>query len=282
MSNPLIFATFLAPTCYKTYQYIIEYVERYIKVPAFLLNGETLEDFAAAYVDVGFISPLAYVQLLNQQPCPIELLAAPIPSGASDQETPPVYSAVVVRSDSTLTSLPELAESVWAHYPGRSHIEDHAPSKQATIQFRKSIEAPTAAKALRLILAGEADATAIDIRSLSIAIHNSPRIAAGLRILGVTSTPGSSTAPVAVVATHIPLPVRLKLQVALASLHRDPFFAQRLQEEAIARFLPLTNLHYQRTPAISDHCTSAPVQQSPLYNATAYSRADSWTASVPK
>jgi hypothetical protein len=65
MSDPLIFATFLAPTCYKTYQYIIEHIERYIKVPASRYSAETLEDFAAAFVDVGFISPFAYAQHPN-------------------------------------------------------------------------------------------------------------------------------------------------------------------------------------------------------------------------
>ena len=279
MSDPLIFATFLAPTCYKTYQYIIEYIERYIKVPAFLLNGETLEDFAAAFVDVGFISPFSYVQLLNLRPCPVELLAASIALGASDQDEPPVYFSVVVRQDSSSTSLPELEECVWADYTGSSHTGGHSLSALSMPTGHKSIEAPTAARALRLVLAGKADATAIDVRSLSIAFHNSRRMAAGLRILEVLSASSPLTTPVAVVAAHVPLPMRLRLQMAFASLYRDPFFAQYLHEEAIARFMPLTNLHYQRipNPAEQDIMLHHYSQQ----NTVRHAHLTSWTASVP-
>ena len=245
MSDPLIFATFLTPVCYKTYQHITEYIERSIKVPTFLLNGETLEDFTAAYVDAGFISPLSYMHLLNQQPCPIELLAAPIALGACDQDAPPVYFEVVVRTESLFTTMTDLKDCVWARYPGPSHAEDSFLHAQGAINFERCVEASTPARALRLVLAGKADATAIDVRSLSIAFHNSPRIAAGLRVVSVASP---VSAPLAVVATHIHLPIRLKLQAALASIHRDPLLAQRLHEESIARFIPLTNQYYQRTP----------------------------------
>ena len=67
MTSPIIFETFLAPAWYKMYQYMTEYVERTIGVPTFLLNGEALEDFADAYTDVGFLTPLAYIQLLNSE-----------------------------------------------------------------------------------------------------------------------------------------------------------------------------------------------------------------------
>lgn len=80
MSKPtLIFATFLAPVLYKTWLYITEYVERYVGIPTFLLPGEHLEDFAAGYIDAGFISGLSYVHLSSQDPCPVELLATPSP-----------------------------------------------------------------------------------------------------------------------------------------------------------------------------------------------------------
>src|SRR5436190_9495156 len=98
----LIFANFLAPALYKTYQSIIEYVERIIDIPTFLLNGESPDDFAEGFIDAGFICGLTYVHLARQAPSPVELVAAPILKGVRYQQRPWYFSDIVVRVDSDI------------------------------------------------------------------------------------------------------------------------------------------------------------------------------------
>ncbi len=244
MVSPIIFATFLAPAWYKTYRYVTEYVERYVHAPTFLLNGESLDDFASAYVDVGFVSPLAYIQLLDQNPCPIELIAAPVMVGANDPQIPPTFFDIVVRSDSTLLSTDDLRDCVWAYHTDSAQVEDQSlyESGVSFADFRSCVEAPSQAQALRLVLDEEADATAIDERRLNLVLRNSPALAAKLRIL---STFCPSSGPLVVVSRHLASQERQKIQEAFLTIHQDVLCAPHLKEDAIAKFIFVSNIYYK-------------------------------------
>lgn len=245
MTSPIIFETFLAPAWYKMYQYMTEYVERAIGVPTFLLNGEALEDFADAYTDVGFLTPLAYIQLLNQKPCPIELIVAPISLGDVQQgDIPPVFFDIVVRKESRITSASELEGCVWSYYTGMSHVEDQSLYEQClpALSVKMMVETHTQAQALRLVLDGTADATAIDAHMLDLVYRNSPHMADRLRILSAYCP---STGPLVVVASHLSTATRRKIQEAFLRMHQDAFFARRLREGSIDHFIPVSNSHYQ-------------------------------------
>ena len=244
MVSPIIFATFLAPSWYKTYQYVTEYVERYVRTPTFLLNGESLDDFSSEYVDAGFISPLAYLQLLDQQTCPVELVAAPVAVGASDPQLPPLLYDIVVRRDSTFTSLDDLPECVWAFHSETAHVEEPSMLVEGSslTDFRASIEAATQAQALRLVVDGAADATAIDTRRLNLVLRNSPSLAANLRVV---STYCPSPGPLVVVSRHVSLEVRTKIQEAFLMIHKDALCAPRLRENIIDKFIFVSNIYYK-------------------------------------
>ena len=233
-----IFETFLAPGWYKTCLYIVEHVEQCIGSPTFLLNGETLDDFTVAYADAGFVSPLAYMQLLGQQPCPVELVATPVFQSGEDQE--PTFFDVVVRKESALIAMSDLTGCVLAMPVRTSHVEDHFLQWHGmpTVDFRKIIEAPTQAQALRMVLDGKADATAVDSRMLDIVLHNCPSMTTQLRILG-TSNPSSG--PLVVVATHVNSQLKRKIQQSFLTIHHKPYFEQYMREKRIERFVPVTN-----------------------------------------
>jgi hypothetical protein len=250
MTSPIIFETFLAPAWYKMYQYMTEFVERSIGVPTFLLNGEALEDFADAYTDVGFLTPLAYIQLLNQTPCPVELIVAPISLGEVQLgDIPPVFFDIVVRKESRITSANELEGCIWSYYTGMPHTEDQSLYEQClpTASVKMMIETQTQAQALRLVLDGTADATAIDAHMLDLVYRNSPQMTERLRILSAYCP---STGPLVVVASHLGANVKRKIQEAFLRMHQDTFFAKRLREGSIDHFIPVTNSHYQ---SMSEH-----------------------------
>lgn len=245
MTDPvIIFGTFLPPAWYKTYLYITEYVERSVHIPTFLLNGETLEDFSAAYIDAGFINGFSYIQMLSQRPCPVELIAAPVLQDTEDREIAPSFFDIVVRRESNLTSLRDLEGCVWAYHAGVSHVEDRFIYEQGTplINFREMVEAGSQAQALHMVLDGKADAAAINSHMLDIVLRNSPRMAAKLRLLGTYSY---AISPLVVVATRMPFELKREIQQAFLNIHQDAFYAQRLQESMIERFIPVNNTPYQ-------------------------------------
>jgi ABC transporter, phosphonate, periplasmic substrate-binding protein len=241
MTSTIIFETFLDPVGFKAYQYITEYVERYVHVPTFLLNGEALDDFSAAYADVGFVSPLAYSWLLRQKPCPVELIAVSVQQGAQEDTLPPAFLDIVTRKENMLDSIHALEGSVWASYTERSHVADHFVNtySEPAIHYRERIEAPTQVQALHLVLKGLADATAIDV---DLIFRNSPQIATQLRILDTYSCVAG---PFVVVASHVNPIIRKNIQDALLTIHKESFFAQRLQELGIQQFVSATNAYYQ-------------------------------------
>ncbi|WP_172632311.1 PhnD/SsuA/transferrin family substrate-binding protein [Dictyobacter arantiisoli] len=245
MTPPIIFETFLAPAWYKTYQYMTEYVERYTGTSTFLLNGEALEDFADAFADVGFLTPLAYIQLLGQRPCPVELLAAAIAQeDVQHGDVPPVFFDIVVRQESRVRETRELEGCIWSYYAGMPHAEDNTFYERAvsTVGARKTVESATPVQALRSVLSGVADATAVDARMLHLIALNSPAMAARLRVV---STYSPSTGPLVVVASHVSADLKQKIQEAFLCMHKDSFFARRLQDGKLDHFISVTNAHYQ-------------------------------------
>jgi ABC-type phosphate/phosphonate transport system substrate-binding protein len=238
----IIFETFLASTQYKSYLYITEYVERYVNVPTFLLNGEVLEDFGAGYADAGFIGTTAFMQLLGQNPCPVELIAAPL---MRHEDTPPTFFDIVVYNESPYMTLGDLNGCIWASCVQKPRIEDCVIDEPviSAVDFTDTIEATSQAQLLRLLLDRKAHAAAIDARIMDIVQHNSPRIAAQLRILGTYCI---SAGPLVAIASRINAALKQKIQEAFLTMHLHPFYAQRLQEEAIERFIPVTNPRYQR------------------------------------
>lgn len=254
-SSTLIFETFLMPSYFKPYQYIAEYIERCVKVPTLLLNGEMLEDFVTASADVGIISAPHYLQLLSQSPCPVEVIAAPLQTGKHELDIS--FFDIVVHQDSPYREVSDLYRCIWACHAratctaSQTFNEAGVPS----ISIREIKETATQAQALRLLLGHQVDATSIDSRLLNLVIHNSPNMAARVRSLGVYSF---STSPMVVVASHVPDQLKAQIQEALLSAHRHAFLASRMREAQIERFLPLPNLYNRREHRWERQLTIAP------------------------
>jgi ABC-type phosphate/phosphonate transport system substrate-binding protein len=246
MTKTLIFESFLASAWFKTYQYITEHVERYVQVPTFLLNGDSLDDFASEYADVGFVNPLSYLWLLGQNPCPVELVAAPITAESADNTTNTTFYDVIARQGSDIQTINDLERCVWAqptNDPAASGDDVSAQTLNTrSVAVREKIETSSQAHALHLLLHGQADATIIDTRKIDLITRNSPQMAAKLRTLATYQyAPG----PLVVTATHIGSFARRKIQEALINIHTESSLKPYLQATAIDRFVPITNTQYQ-------------------------------------
>src|SRR5579859_5505880 len=108
MTQPLRFVTFLAPNMKPVYQFIADTIAQKLNHPTLLSDGVSFDEFALDQADVGFICGLPYVNLADQSPAPIELIAAPVLQGERYQDKPIYFSDVIVHRDSPYHTFDDL------------------------------------------------------------------------------------------------------------------------------------------------------------------------------
>ena len=110
----------------------------------------------------------------------------------------PVYSDVIVRHDSSISCLEELAGRSWAYNEPASH-SGHTVTLYSLVAMgaRPGFLGPVVAgfhqRAIRLVHAGTVDAAAIDSQVLAIELRDHPRLADRLRVIGACAPLGSGS-----------------------------------------------------------------------------------------
>jgi ABC-type phosphate/phosphonate transport system substrate-binding protein len=107
--------------------------------------------------------------------------------------------------------------------------------------FGKVIEAGSHQRSIRLVCAGEVDASAIDSQVLAIELRDHPELAHQLRVIDAL---GPSTIQPVVVARHVPDRLKADLRTLLLRLADDPAARQRLAHGFVQRFVPVTDSDY--------------------------------------
>jgi phosphonate transport system substrate-binding protein len=246
-SRALRFATFLAPSIYPVYQAVADYVARHLGVETELSVGTSFEQFAHGVADLGFICGLPYVQLMDQDPPPIEVLAAPVLQDERYGGRPVYFSDVIVRRDSAFQSFADLRGRSWSFNDPDSH-SGYGVTRYHLVRmgetkgyFGKVIEAGFHQESIRLVRAGEVDASAIDSQVLAVAMRDDPALHDELRVI---DSLGPSTIQPLVAARHLPDGLKADLQAAVLTMHTDPQFREQLALGLVDRFAPVTDATY--------------------------------------
>src|SRR6266516_2055713 len=241
------FASFLSPILYGTYAHIARYVGEKIGFSTTLKVGQSFEEFADGQVDVAFICGLPYVRMTSQEPCPVELMAAPILMGKRYLHRPIYFSDVIVRSDSPYTSFDDLGGCVWAYNERVSHSGCNLvcysllERGKSLDYFGKTVKSGSHLRSLEMVLEGEADAAAIDSHLSDILRSRDKRLTRRLRVVDVL---GPSSIPPVVVSKKLDNELKCKLQDALITMHIDDCGARQLQEGLIERLVAVRDEDY--------------------------------------
>ncbi|HEY0070415.1 MAG TPA: PhnD/SsuA/transferrin family substrate-binding protein [Chloroflexia bacterium] len=247
MSRQLRFATFLAPSIRPVYQTVADYVGRELGCDTALVEGRSFGEFAAGACDIGFICGLPYVELMAQDPPPVELLAAPVLQGERYGGRPIYFSDVIVRRDSPFHTFADLRGRSWSYNDPDSHsgygvTRYHMVRLGETAGFFGSvIEVGYHQESIRLVRAGEVDASAIDSQVLAVAMRDNPMLAEELRVI---DTLGPSSIQPVVAARTLPDSLKADIQAALLRMHTDPQAALGLSHGLVERFVPVTDAGY--------------------------------------
>lgn len=248
MTNPCIrFATFLAPNMFPVYQFISDYVGKQLDCPTELTVGSSFDQFAAGQAEVGFICGLPYVELVRQSPPPIELLAAPVLQGERYGGRPVYFSDVIVRRESPFQTFADLRGCTWAYNDPDSH-SGYNVTRYRLVQlgetrgyFGRVIEAGSHQNSIRLLLAAEIDAAAIDSQVLAIELRDQPSLAAQIRVIDVL---GPSPIQPVVAARHLPDRLKADLRAVLLGMGDDPVAKTGLAPGFVERFAPVNDADY--------------------------------------
>jgi phosphonate transport system substrate-binding protein len=241
------FATFLSPILYVTYEHIARYVGEKVGHPTTFRVGQSFDEFAEGQVDVAFICGLPYVRMTGQNTCPVELLAAPVLMGKRYLHRPIYFSDVIVRSDSPYTSFDDLGGCVWAYNERVSHSGCNLVCYSLLMQgkspdyFGKTVKSGSHMQSLDMVLAGEADAAAIDSHLSDILCSRDKSLARSLRVVDVL---GPSSIPPVVVSKRLDNELKCKLQDALITMHLDDYGARQLREGLIERLVAVRDEDY--------------------------------------
>jgi phosphonate transport system substrate-binding protein len=257
-SRTLRFATFLAPSMFPVYTFIARSVQRRLGIPTELVVGSSYQRLSEQ-ADVSFLCGLAYIELRRQGE-PIEPLAAPLLHGRRYGGWPVYFSDVIVRRDSPFGSFADLRGCSWAFNEPYSHsgpgITCHRLVELSETQqyFGRVIQTGWHQRSIRLVLAGEVDASAVDSHVLALARRDHPELNDRLRII---DSLGPSTIQPVVVVSWLSESLKDDLRSILLELSADPAARTVLDDRLVDRFVPIADENYDDLRRMRGACIAA-------------------------
>jgi len=249
--DTLRFTSCQAPIAEEFCAAVARYVGEHLAIAVEFIDGipwqQRLHEFDAGRIHVCWMCGLPYVWRADQPEPSLELLAAPVMAGARYANQPVYFSDVVVPRGSPASSFSELDGLRWAYNEDTSHSGYNATRYRLAQMgrdrsfFGTVVAAGSHEASLRLLLAGEVDATAIDSTVLDLLRRRDPSLEWRLRVV---DSFGPSPSPPWVVARTVPLELRAALRRALLAMSSDPSGRAVLTSGMASRFAAVSDADY--------------------------------------
>jgi ABC-type phosphate/phosphonate transport system substrate-binding protein len=237
--------SFLAPKLLGLYTFLAERVAKSLRCKIEIAVATSYDELDSA--DVAFVCGLPYIERTLRGDCPVEPIAAPVLCGARYGGRPIYYSDVIVRRESPCRCFADLRGRSWAYNERHSQSGYGitrfvlARDGRAKGYFGRLVEAGWHERAVRLVVSGECDASAIDSHLLAVMFRDEPNLANELRVIEIL---GPSTIQPVVVSRRLPRPVKSKLRRTFLSLSDDPAAREPLAAALVQRFVPVCDCDY--------------------------------------
>jgi phosphonate transport system substrate-binding protein len=256
----LRFGTYLAPNILPVYRAVAQEVGRALGIETELVVETDYESCARDLNEVCFVCSLPYVEFERQGISLAVPVAAPVLDGDRYEGRPIYFSDVIVHRDSSFASFADLRGRSWAYNEPLSHsgygITRYHLVEQGETRgfFGEVIEAGFHEESMRMVAAGEVDASAIDSQVLEVAMRGDPSLARSLRVI---DSLGPSTIQPVAVSKRVPLELRERIRGVLVHLHEDPAVRERLALGLVKRFVPADASSYDDIRRMRDACEAA-------------------------
>ena len=199
--------TFLAPNIMPVYEAVTEAIGRRLGVATELVVETDYDACARDEDEVCFVCSLPYVHFERAGIAPAVPVAAPVLSGERYGGRPIYFSDVIVRADSRFQSFLDLRGHSWAYNEPLSQ-SGYGITRYHLLElgethgfFSEVVEAGFHETSIRLVAAGEVDASAIDSQVLAVTLRDDPSLARSLRAIDAL---GPSTIQPVAVSNRVP------------------------------------------------------------------------------
>lgn len=208
---------------------VARYVGEHVGIAVEFVGGmpwqQRMREFDAGRIHVCWMCGLPYVWRADRPEPSLELLAALVMAGPRYADQPVYFSDVVVRRDRPWSSFADLGGVSWAYNEDTSHSGYNATRHRFAQMgehrgfFGRVVAAGSHEASLRLLLAEDVDATALDSTVLELLRRGDPSLEGRVRII---ESFGPSPSPPWVVAQTVPSELRAALRGALLGMSNDP------------------------------------------------------------
>lgn len=240
-----------APLMDQTCQAIAHYLGDHLALSVAFVDDipwpERYRQLDQGEIDVAWICGAPYVRRADQTPGAIELLAAPVWQGTRYGDRPIYFSDIVVRHDSPFHAFADLRGATWVYnepgsLSGYGAMRYHLAVQGLSIDyFGQVLESGAHQRSVELILAGQADATAVDSTVLSALLLREPELADQLRVIDII---GPNPMPPWVATGRVAPEVRTVLRHLLTTMHEDRAGRAILHAGEIVRFEAVSDGDY--------------------------------------
>jgi phosphonate transport system substrate-binding protein len=257
-------ASYLAENARPTYERTAAWLSARLGEPATLLGGVTWDERLAMLDDgrvhVGFLCGWSYAQRHDRPERSVDLLCAPVMAARRYENRPIYFTDVVVRSDRPWQTFADLRGRGYAFNDRGSHCGYNMPRDhllrlgETHGYFGRIVESGSHSASLRLVEAGEVDASGIDSTMLDMERRQRPELGTTLRTVAVL---GPSPIPPVIVTRTLALNRRERLRAALLSMHEDPKGKAILADGLITRFVRVEDADYDPIRAMVARAVAA-------------------------
>ncbi len=246
----LTLASYLAENARPVYERIAAYAARRVAERVELTSvpwEERLRMLDDGRVDVGFICGWPYSQRADQPHRPIELLCAPVMAAPRYQGRPLYFTDVIVPAASPYRSFGDLRGQAYAYNDQDSHSGYNVPRDhllrlgETSGYFGRAVASGSHQASIRMVTAGEVDASGIDSTVLERELARRPELAEAIRV--VVSL-GPSPIPPVVVARALAVERKQRLRDVFLAMHEDPEGGAILSDGLMARFVSVRDADY--------------------------------------
>jgi len=256
----LRFGTFLAPNMLRVYQAVADAVGEALGMSTELIVETDYENCRNDVNDICFVCSLPYVMFEREGISPAVPIAAPVLAGDRYGGKPIYFSDVIVHKDSDLASFEDLRGKSWSYneplsQSGYGIARYHLVSIGETNgYFGEVINAGFHETSVRMVAAGEVDASAIDSQVLTVEMRDHPELAEKLRVIDAL---GPSTIQPVGVSKRFSEEFRAQVADILVGLGNDSSFSDVLAHGTVERFVPVGPDDYDDIRRMVDACEAA-------------------------
>ncbi len=256
----LRFGTFLAPNMMPVYEAIADVVGESLGLTSELVVETDYENCRNDVNDVCFVCSLPYVHFEREGIAPAVPIAAPVLQGERYANRPIYFSDVIVAADSDIQTFADLRGRTWAYneplsQSGYGITRFHLVSLGETDgYFGEVIEAGFHETSIRMVAAGQVDASAIDSQVLGVEMRDHPELGEQLRIV---DTLGPSTIQPVAVSKRFDQQFRDEVAGILLGLHAREGFRRILDHGMVDRFVEVGPTDYDDIRMMLETCERA-------------------------